>query len=192
MNSIPSQRWIALALLAAVILLLSFIVFVPFVSQIMDLNEQEDDLLFRLNRVQKIIARKDVVSAESTRIKSQYQSQNYFSNHNTAALASADLQKFVRSAISQAGGQLTSSQVLPNKSQDGFRQVTIKVNLILTDEALRRVLHEIESSLPMMIVNQINIRPVRGKHNRKTKKMEPTGKLTVGFQVTRFMRAQDL
>jgi general secretion pathway protein M len=59
-------------------------------------------------------------------------------------------------------------------------------------EILRSVLYEIESSVPVMIVDQIDIRPVRGKRNRKTRKIEPSSKLNINFQATGFMRAESL
>jgi len=57
-------------------------------------------------------------------------------------------------------------------------------------EVLRSVLYEIESAVPVMVVDQIDIRPVRGKRNRKTRKIEPSSKLNINFQATGFMRAE--
>jgi len=123
-------------------------------------------------------------------IKQQYTDQNYFSTQNTVALASADLQKFIKSTISAAGGQLTSTQVLPSKQEEGFNKITLKVRMSGDVEILRSVLHEIESSSPIMIVTQLDIRPVRGKRNRKTRKIEPSNKLNINFQAIGFMRAR--
>ncbi|MCK5662044.1 MAG: hypothetical protein KAI17_01090, partial [Thiotrichaceae bacterium] len=79
-------------------------------------------------------------------------------------------------------------QVLPSKNEDGFNRVTVKVRMAGDIEVLRNVLHEIESSVPVMIIDQIDIRPVRGKRNRKTRKIQPSNKLNVNFQVTGFLR----
>lgn len=183
-----TQRWLALALLILVLLLVIFIAIVPLISTGMDYYDQKQELAFRLQRSKKIVARKDSVIENIERIKQQYQSQNYFSTRDTVALASADLQKFIKTAISQAGGQLTSTQVLPVNSKKGFNQITVKVRMSGDIEAVRSILYEIESSVPVMIVNQIDIRPVRGKRNRKTRKVEPSNKLNVNFQVVGFMR----
>ena len=182
------QRWIALGLLVVALLLVLFVAIIPLVSTGVDYHEQKQTLIFRLQRAKQIIARKDRVQQDIEAIKQQYQSQNYFSTHTTVALASADLQQFIKSAISQAGGQLTSTQVLPSKNEDGFNRVTVKVRMSGDIEVLRNVLHEIESSVPVMIIDQIDIRPVRGKRNRKTRKIQPSNKLNVNFQVTGFLR----
>lgn len=190
MNEISYQRWLALGLLALVLLIVIFVAIVPLVSTGLGYHEQKQELAFRLQRSKQIVARKDDVVENIDRIKQQYQSLNYFSTRDTVALASADLQKFIKSTISQAGGQLTSTQVLPSSSESGFNRVTVKVRMSGDIEDLRSVLYEIETSVPVMIVDQIDIRPVRGKRNRKTRKIEPSNKLNVNFQVTGFMRAK--
>ncbi len=190
LNDISPQRWLALGLFVTVMLLVVFIAIVPLVSTGMDYYEQKQELIFRLQRATKVVARKDAVVAENERIKQKYQGQNYFSTRDTVALASADLQKLIKTSISEAGGQLTSTQVLPSSSKDSFSRVTVKVRMTGDIEALRTVLHEIESSVPMMIVDQLDIRPVRGRRNRRTRKIEPSNKLNINFQVAGFMRAK--
>ncbi len=188
MNELMYQRWISLGLLVVTLLLVVFIVIMPLVSAGLDYHQQKQELVFRLQRAQQLVARKDQVKDDIQQIKRQYQQQNYFSTSSTVALASANLQKFIKSVISQAGGQLTSTQVLPSKNEDGFNRVTVKVRMSGDIEVLRNVLYETESSVPLMIVDQIDIRPVRGKRNRKTRKIEPGNKLNINFQVTGFMR----
>ena len=188
MNEASHQRWLALGLLGLVITLIIFIVIVPLVSMGMEYHEQKQELAFRLQRSRQIVAKKDSVKENVERIKKQYQTQNYFSTRDTEALASADLQKFIKSAILQADGQLTSTQVLPVITDNGFNRVTVKVRMSCDIEALRSILHEIESSAQIMIVDQMDIRPVRGRRNRKTRKIESSSKMNVNFQVAGFMR----
>ncbi|NOR71097.1 MAG: general secretion pathway protein GspM [Methylomarinum sp.] len=191
MNEVSNQRWLALGLLGLVLILVLFIVIVPVVSMGLEYHEQKQELFFRLQRARKIVARKDSVKENNADIKKQFQLQNYFSTRDTEALASADLQKIIKSAISQAGGQLTSTQVLPHSMENGFNQVTVKVRMSGDIEMLRSVLYEIESSAQIMIINQLDIRPVRGKRNRKTRKIEPSNKMNINFQVAGFMRNND-
>jgi len=189
MNEVSQQRWLALGLLGLVILFVIFIIIVPLVSLGLENHEKKQELLFRLQKAQQVVARKNTVIENIEQIKKTYQAQNYFSTRNTAALASADLQKLIKSSISQAGGQLTSTQVLPSLSTDNsFNRVVVKVRMSGEIEALRSVLHEIESSSQIMVIDQIDIRPVRGKRNRKTRKIEPSNKMNINFQVAGFMR----
>lgn len=192
MNDISSQRWMALGLLVLLVLLIVFVAIVPIISTGMEYHEQKNQLAFRLKHSEQIVAKKDSVEEKIERIRQQYNKQNYFSTRETVALASAELQKFIKATISQAGGQLTSTQVLPSSKTGGFNRVTIKIRMSSDMEALRHVLHEIESSVPVMVIDQIDIRPVRGRRNRKTRKLEPSNKLNINFQATGFMRESRL
>ena len=189
-DDIIYQRWLALGLLLFVFMLIIFVAIVPLVSTGLDYYQQKKELVFRLQRSKQIVARKETVLADIKSIKQQYQEQNYFSTQDTVALASADLQKFIKSTISSAGGQLTSTQVLPSISENSFNRISVKVRMSGDAEVLRSVLYEIESAVPVMIVDEIDIRPVRGKRNRKTRKIEPSSKLNINFQATGFMRAE--
>ncbi len=188
MNEAKQQRWLALALLLFLLFILVFVVIVPVVSASWDYYDQQQELGFRLQRAKKIVARKPAISEAVANIKQQYQQQNYFSKRDKESLASADLQKFIKSSISQAGGELTSTQVLPHSSEQGFKQVKVKVRMSGDIEVLRNVLHDIESSGQIMLITQLDLRPVRGRRNRKTRKIEPSDKLNANFQVVAFMR----
>ena len=189
-NEMLHSRWLALGLLLFIFLLIIFVAIVPLVSTGLDYYQQQQELTFRLQRSKQIVARKDTVLEDIKNIKQQYQQQNYFSTQDTVALASADLQKFIKSTISSAGGQLTSTQVLPSTNEKGLKRISVKVRMSGDVEVLRSVLYEIESAVPVMVVDQIDIRPVRGKRNRKTRKIEPSSKLNINFQATGFMRAE--
>jgi|GEM_PF-132095 len=182
------QRWMALGLLLAVMLVIFLLVIMPVFSMSSEYSDIRDDLMFRLQRYQRIIASKDTVLKNAEKIKKQYQQQGYFRSNETAALASADLQKFIKQAISAAGGQLTSTQSLPSKDEDAFTRITVKVRMTGTLETLRSVLYDIETATPVIIIQQLDIRPVRGRRNRKTRKIEPSNKLNINFQAASFMR----
>ncbi|WP_305910015.1 type II secretion system protein GspM [Methylomarinum sp. Ch1-1] len=190
LSEISYQRWMAIGLLLCVVMLVIFAAIVPLVSTGLAYHEEKQELAFRLQRYRQIAARKDDVAESIKRIKQQYQAQGYFSNRDTVALASADLQKFIKSAIAQAGGELTSTQVLPSSHQDGLLRISVKVRMSGDIEVLRNVLYEIESSVPVVIIDQIDVRPVRGRRNRKTRRIEPSNRLNVNFQAVSFMRAE--
>lgn len=184
------QRWLAVGLLAAVILLFIVLAIAPLVSTSMEYYAEKKDLRFRLQRYQQIVARKTEVDQGIEQLKEQYQSQGYFNNSDTVALASAGIQRLIKNAVVQAGGELTSSQVLPSRSEDGLSRITVKVRISGDMEVLRGVLYEIENAKPVMIIDEVDIRPVRGRRNRRTRRIEPSNKLNVNFEVVGFMREQ--
>ncbi len=191
-NEQALQRWLALGLLVFVFAVVVMALFVPLISQGLDYQEQKQELLFRLDKMQQIAANKEPVARQAERLQQQFSQRHYFSQHETLALASAELQKFIKNAIAEAGGQLNSTQVMPGRKTDGLTEIMVKVRMTGDVAVLREVLHRIETSMPIKLIRQLEIRPVRGKRNRKTRKIEPSDRLNINFQVVAFMRQDDV
>lgn len=191
MNNPNYQRWAAVGLLVVVLLVFVLAVLTPLIRAGLEYHDEKSDLLFRLQRHQKIAARKEGVAQSLESIKQQFDEQGYFSNRDTEALASADLQNIVKTAVSDAGGQLTSTQGLPGKVENGFNRVAVRVRMTGNIETLRAVLHSISVSVPVLIVDQLDINPVRGVRNRSTNQIEPNAQLNVSFEVVSFMRSEE-
>jgi general secretion pathway protein M len=194
MNKLPYQRWVALGLLAFVVILFVFVVIQPLFSMGLDYYEQKNDLLFRLQRQQSIAARKDSVAKNLEDIKQQFQQQGYFTNRSTEALASADLQEIVKTAVTDAGGQLTSTQGLPSKLDNGFNRIAVRVRMTASIDTLRSVLNTFASTVPVLVVDQLDITPIRGVGGLRTRpngnaKVDSNSQLNVSFQVVSFMRS---
>jgi general secretion pathway protein M len=183
------QRWLAVGLLVLLVSVVVFAVLLPLVTTGLAYYEEKNDLLFRLQRQQTIAGRETQVKEQLDLIKQQFLEQGYFSTSSTEALASAELQNIVKTAVADAGGQLTSTQGLPGKLTDGFFRVAVKVRMTGTTEALVGVLHTIESAVPVLLVDQLDINPVRGVRNRKTNKIDPSDQLNVSFEVISFLRS---
>lgn len=190
MNNPLYQRWLAVGLLLLVLLLFVLAVLMPLISSGIDYYDEKNDLLFRLQRQQKIAARKDSVAESLEAIKQQFEEQGYFTNSDTEALASAELQNIVKTAVTDAGGQLTSTQGLPGKADNGFNRVAVRVRMTGSIETLRSVMHSIAAAVPLLIVDQLDVTPVRGVRNRASNKIEPNSQLNVSFQVVSFMRGE--
>ena len=190
MTDVRFQRWLAVALLLLVVFTVIFALLLPLITTGLAYHEEKNDLLFRLQRQQSIAGRESRVAEDLEAIKQQFSQQGYFSTSSTEALASAELQTIVKTAVSDAGGQLTSTQGLPGKMNDGFLRISVKVRMTANMEALLGVLHAIETAVPVLIVEQLDINPVRGARNRSTNKVEPSGQLNVSFEVVSFMRGQ--
>jgi general secretion pathway protein M len=189
-NSKQIQRWLALGLLLAVMLVFSALVIAPVINKGLELHEAKNALVFRLQQYDRILARKEAVVASMEQIKAQHQEQGYFNSQSTGALASADLQEFIKKTIVEAGGQLTSTQALPLSTKDKFSRITVRVRMTGSSEVLRSVLYKIETSIPLIIIDQIDIRPTRGVRNRLTRQIEASNELSVNFQAVSFMRGQ--
>lgn len=185
-----TQRWVAVGLLVLIILLLATLIVMPIVSKGLELNETKEELVFKLQKYERILAKKDSVLKGMAKIKAQHLEQDYFNSEKTPSLASAGVQEFIKKVIVDAGGQLSSTQALPETEKDKFTLVTVSVRMTGTMEILRSVLYKLETATPLIVVDQMDIRPMRGKRNRLTRKLEPSNELNVNFQAVSFMRKQ--
>ncbi|MDD5114786.1 MAG: type II secretion system protein GspM [Methylobacter sp.] len=190
MESKLSQRWLALGLLALVLLVFSLLVVMPIINKGLELNESKQALAFRLQQYERVLATQDQVAANVEQIKQAYAEQGYLNSQQTSALASAELQEFIKKTIVEAGGQLSSTQVLPVSTKGEFTRITISVRMTGSSEVLRTVLYNIETSAPLIVIDQIDIRPMRGVRNRATRQLELSNELNVNFQAVSFMRKQ--
>ena len=188
MDSRKMQRWLALGLLIAVALIVSMVLIVPLFDKGLELYESKNNLIFRLQQYERILATKNAVIAGMTKIKQQHEQQGYFNNQKTDALASAEMQEFIKKTIVDSGGQLSSTQALPVSNKDKFSRITVKVRMTGNSEQLRAVLYKIETSTPLIIIDQIDIRPMRGVMNKTTRQIESSNELNVNFQAVSFMR----
>jgi general secretion pathway protein M len=187
------QRWLALGLLFVVSLIAGLLIIVPVVSKGLALNETKNTLLFKSQQYERILAKKDAVVASREYIKQQSEEQGYFNKLETEALVSAEMQKFVKDTITNAGGQLSSTQSIPSSdigpnSTSKFNRIIVRVSMTGSSEMLRSVLYKIENAKPLMIIDQIDIRPVRGRRNRVTGQVDANNDLAINFQAVSFMR----
>jgi general secretion pathway protein M len=74
------------------------------------------------------------------------------------------------------------------QSKDNFSLLTVSVRMTGNSEVLRSVLYRLETSTPLIIIDQLDIRPMRGVRNRRTRQIEQTNDLNINFQAVSFMR----
>ena len=78
-----------------------------------------------------------------------------FLEGQTVTVASAALLQRITSSITKAGGTVISSEMVQQgvQSRDGY--VTAIANCELAQEALQRVLYDIEAGLPLLFIDQL-------------------------------------
>jgi general secretion pathway protein M len=182
------QRWLALSVLIVVVIVAVLVIFAPLINKKIELDEIKNNLAVRLQQYERILANKEAVAANMADITNTNEAQSYFNSQETDALASAEMQEFIKKAIVDAGGQLSSTQALPVGSDDNFNKITVRVRMTGNSEQLRTVLYKIETSEPLIIIDQIDIRPMRGTRNRMTRQIESSNELNINFQAVSFMR----
>lgn len=182
------QRSLAIGLLISVLGLTFALVVWPLYTQISDAKQEISDLIFRIQRYTRVIQSRGEVSTKIEQSKQSINALGYFTDQPTPALASADLQAFIKSTIVAAGGILESTQDLPPVEEEDLIHIAVNVRLNGDTNMLRAILYQIETAKPLKLIEELEVRPIRGIRNHMTGQMEDTGTISVNMQVASYMR----
>ena len=83
-----------------------------------------DEQIFKLQQYERILATKNTVIASMANIKQQHDQQGYFNSQETDALASAEMQAFIKKVIVDAGGEFIIDAVLV---RPGYHQLMARI-----------------------------------------------------------------
>ncbi|RLA20317.1 MAG: hypothetical protein DRQ62_10720 [Gammaproteobacteria bacterium] len=184
------QRWLAVGLLFGIIICVAMLIIMPWLNNLNTISEDIDEQVFRIKRYQRVIASRDEVISDVEQGRKEINALGYFNTQESSSLATANLQNSIKSMAVNAGGELSSSQVLPNKDLEGLVRISVKVKLTGDMEMLRSLLYEIDIAKPLMVIENITVVPAPKKRNRKTRKSEQTGNIVVTLEVSSYMREQ--
>lgn len=185
---IDSHRAAALALLVAALGLIVSGMLYPLVSLQGEYRETLDRERFKLRQLNRIASQKGALSQRLDNIKAMNQKNEAFLPTTTAALASAELQTRIKEIVTDAGGELASTQVIPEKPEENITRVGVKIRLNGSTPILRNILHAFESGKKALFIDNLNIRPIRMPVNPRDKNAGPEDRLSVDFDVIGFMQ----
>lgn len=182
------QRFWALGLLFAVVTLLLLIVVLPWYGQISSYRQEIKELVFKIQRYARVIDSRDEVFEKVEKSRAAINALGYFNDQATPALAQAELQTFIKNIIVTAGGVLDSTQVISQVEEEELIHIAVNVRLSGDIAMLRSALYQIENAKPLMLIEELDIRPIRGVRNRTTGELEDSGTVSVNMQVASYMR----
>lgn len=151
---------IGLALLTLVLIYL--LCFHWLVMRHLDYSEQIDELTERLSKYRSAVLQQPQLVEQLTALRSRSQNQTLFlagTNLNTAA---ADLTQRLKQVISAQADQLSACQVVSNQNvqareQERFDKVLVKVRMRCNLEDFVKVMHELQNTMPLVFVDEVNI-----------------------------------
>lgn len=182
------QRSLAVGLLVSVIALLLAVIIWPWYTQIDEAQQEINRLVSRIQRYTRVIEGRNDVFTKVEQSKQNINALGYFNEQATPALASAELQAFIKNTIVAAGGVLESTQDLPPTDEDELIHIAVNVRLSGDTNMLRTVLYQVEMAKPLKLIEELDIRPLRGIRNHQTGKLEDMGTVSVNMQVASYMR----
>jgi general secretion pathway protein M len=184
------QRWAAAGLLLLSAVVVGMLAFAPWYLKMSEYNEAIDTMEDRLRRYAvKNVDRREA-GGEAENLRQTLQELGIFNAESTEALALAGMQEKIKTAVAAADGNLMSTQVMAEQKVEDLTKILVKVRFAGRVETLRKVLYELETAKPYILVENLQITSVRGVRNPNTRKIEPVDKINVTMDVGSFMQAK--
>ncbi|MGH6891709.1 MAG: type II secretion system protein GspM [Dongiaceae bacterium] len=180
------SRLTAVLLLIATLAAAYVFVAEPIVAGYRETDRHIEDVREQLSHFQRLAAIKPALAKQLEQAEAQQTSQGHYLIGGTDALAAAGLQDRVSALIERTGGSLRSIQPMPGTDEQGFRRITLRVQMSGTIEALFETLYALEAGTPALFVGNLDIqsRFIRQKSNQADIEKAPDAPLlTVGFDL---------
>jgi general secretion pathway protein M len=181
------SRVLAVSLAAGVALIVAVTVVMPlFFSG----SEQAEQLVLLRRQVQimeGMISAAPQYEAVMKRLAANPQIQSFVFATPQASLAIAQLQSQVNQLIAKAGGNVTTSQALPEAAAKALTKISVSAAFEGDIKAVTAVFHDLDSARPLLFVTKLSIRDPDGEWAAPSAATSPN-KLQVEIVVTSYMR----
>ena len=178
-------------ILLFVLLLVVYMVFIkPAVTGRVEFYDRLEELQFQYEKLSNSINQTGALKAEIASLKSDKPDQAGFLEEKAEALAAADLQNHIKNLISNNGGNLISTQVIQTQENEIFPDITIKVHMRGNIETLQKILYELHSTQPVLLLNNFLVQA--RNINRRSRIRQNEDQLEIRFDITGFIYRSDL
>lgn len=178
-----------LLLIVAIVAAYSFILD-PIIVGYGETDRQIEEVRDQLARYQRLAAERPALEQQIQQATNERTSDGYYLSGGTDAVAAAGLQDRVNALVGAKGGLLRSIQPMPGVDEQGFRRITLRVQMTATIEVLFETLYALESGTPMLFVDNLDIqsRAIRRRSDETGAEAAPEAPvLAVGFDLSGFM-----
>lgn len=187
----PDQRnskATALMLLVIAVLLAYLLFFHWFVLRHKEYAEEVGSLREQLGRFQTVAGQREALQTRLAQIRGTQSDAALFFVHPTideaAAAMNSSIGDLVRTEADDSC-QIVSRQPIYPRVQERFQKVTVNVRMRCDAEDFLKVLHGMESGVPLMLVDDVNIIRPRA---RRTRSSTPQGALDIRFNVSGYLK----
>lgn len=151
------SRSVALLLLVVVAAAGYALLVEPIIAAYAETDRAIADTRERLEHFERLGARRPELSEQMAELERRQASQGYYLSGGTDALAAAGLQDRLKQVVEAHGATIGSIQPLPGADEQGFRRVTVRVQMTATTESLFRSVYALEAGVPLVFIDNIDV-----------------------------------
>ena len=180
----------AAVILFIVLLILLFIVVLPMFALYSSTKEEAASLQHRLLQYKTISQKTSGLSSKLDKLQTFNENQEYYFAESKATLVSAELQGIIKNVLNRQGAKILSTQPVTSGKQDE-RQIKVSAHCRADIISLRNLVYELESHIPVLIIDKINISRGYRTTLRDQVSKGANEALNIRFDVTGFLKAQE-
>ena len=187
-----AQRLTALLLLALVIGLGYGLIDQVWMGQYRHYEMHAERLQDRLQNLQRLATARPELEKAIQTIHDDQRTAAYFLPPAQPTLAAADLQQRVKNLVEGAGGSLLSVQALPAMEEGEVVRVAVGVTLQGDLSVLQKTLHSLESQVPLLFVDHLEVTARQIRPRLPDGKVAPYNRIQLNgqFEVSGYLRKE--
>ncbi|MDH3737772.1 MAG: type II secretion system protein GspM [Alphaproteobacteria bacterium] len=174
------SRLVAVALLVLVIVLVWTIFLGPVRAGFAAQDVRITRATQLLERYEKALGDEPKLRAEIEQLRKSDGSPDPFLTGGSAQIIAAKLQNQIQTLVAGEPGDIRSIQVLPEAEEDGFERIGLRVTLTAGIPTMQKVFYDIESSIPALFIDNLDVRTNIRRRRRNT---EATNRVQIRFDV---------
>lgn len=180
----------AAVILFIVLLILLFMAVLPIFALYSSTKEEVASLQHRLLQYKTISQKTSGLSSKLDKLQAFNKNQDYYFAEAKAALASAELQGIIIDVLNRQGAKTLSTQPVTSGKRDE-RQIKVSAHCRADIISLRNLVYELESHIPVLIIDKINIgRGYRATFRDQLSKSSNEA-LDIRFDVSGFLKVKE-
>ena len=183
------SRILALTILLVLLGGIYWFAMAPLVNRFAQLDDAIATQSDLLHRYRALGLSKDTLKQKLTKLRDQDTTNTGALSGGSESLVGAEVQNRLKQFVEQHNGNLGSVQVLQGKEDGDFRKITVRARITGTNEGIHNMLHMIESSPRMLMIESLDLRAQRMRR-RKGDTTPPQSLLNLGIDITGYMQGE--
>lgn len=167
-------RIAATFILCGVLLAVWLYMFAPYFRYLIEQRDELDNLQRRLNSYERLLAVESNIENVLEQLAVPGKHEELLLPDASQAIASAKLRDLINGYIESTGARLISSQSYHDNDLPGAEMVGLRIQVNGEVENLLDILYKIETALPVLFVDKLNISTLRSRYTVRNRRPRST------------------
>jgi general secretion pathway protein M len=186
-----NNRLAAVLILVILAIMVYLLCFHWFILRHLDYNSEIADLSDQLGRFERVAAQRTEYETLLQALQERKADENLFlsgKDFNEAAAGMSERLSQMITVQADDSCQIFSRQPVRPRVQERFEKVTVNVRMRCGVEDLKKVLHSLETGVPMIIADEVTVIKPRSRRRRSSNQNAASGVLDIRFNMSGYLR----